>query len=236
LNRTSLVRHRHRQHDQHRQIKSNKTNLRPASSSTPNPLGRGRHATDTSSLSCCSIQFRLHQDFLREQQQHVHIQTSLHTIDRLLARYPFYSAVYDQDQSFDSNESNLLYNAIVNAHEFGLTLHELYKHVRTTMNFSQCIQLLHDYLVRGHIIAAGSRTRVYVHRKHARSWLIYSIRFRHHDTNNNLDTLLTSALVDSASSDADNMTNESMMSYRSVTADSRLINEQFDVSRTSVVM
>ena len=32
LNRTSLVRHCHRQHEQHRQIKSTKTTLRPGSS------------------------------------------------------------------------------------------------------------------------------------------------------------------------------------------------------------
>jgi hypothetical protein len=65
------------------------------------------------------------------------------------------------------------------------------------MTFSECVQQLNDYLIRGMIIAAGSRTRIYVHRKHARSWLIYSIRFRQHDNNNNLESLLTSALVDS---------------------------------------
>ncbi|CAF2034268.1 unnamed protein product [Rotaria magnacalcarata] len=54
----SLVRHRHRQHEQHHQVKSGKTTLRPGPT-TQNPLGRGRHATDTSSLSCCSIKFVL---------------------------------------------------------------------------------------------------------------------------------------------------------------------------------
>ncbi|CAF4802388.1 unnamed protein product [Rotaria socialis] len=58
INRTSLVRHRHRQHEQHHQVKSGKTTLRPGPT-TQNPLGRGRHATDTSSLSCCSIKFVL---------------------------------------------------------------------------------------------------------------------------------------------------------------------------------
>ena len=200
ISRTNLVRHRHRQHEQHRQIKSSKSKLRPGSSSTPNPLGRGRHATDTSSLSCCSIKFVLSHEFLREQFQNFYIQKSLHTIDKLIERYPFYSAVYEQEQQIESNENNLLHNIILNSHEFGLSFYQLYKQVKSSMTFSQCVQQLNDYLMRGIIIAAGSRIRVYIHRKYARSWLIYSIRFRQNDTNNNLETLLTSVFVDSSSS------------------------------------
>ncbi|CAF4349448.1 unnamed protein product, partial [Rotaria sp. Silwood2] len=196
LNRTSLVRHRHRQHEQHHQIKSGKSTLRPGSS-TQNPLGRGRHATDTSSLSCCSINFVLSNEFLHEQFQHFYIQKSLYTIDKLFERFPLYSAVYDQEQQMEFNENNLLYNTILNSHEFGLTFNQLYNKIKSSMTFSECVKQLNDYLTRGIIIAAGSRTRIYVHRKHARSWLIYSIRFRQHDNNNNLETLLTSAFVDS---------------------------------------
>ncbi|CAF1525144.1 unnamed protein product [Rotaria sp. Silwood1] len=199
LNRTSLVRHRHRQHEQHHQIKSNKTTLRP-NSSTQNPLGRGRHATDTSSLSCCSINFILSNEFLHEQYQHFYVQKSLYTIDKLIERFPLYFAVYDQEQHIEFNENNLLCNTILNSHEFGLNFYQLYNKVKLSMTFSECCKQLHDYLISGIIIAAGSRTRIYVHRKHARSWLIYSIRFRQHDNNNNLETLLTSAFVDSTSS------------------------------------
>ncbi|CAF4122381.1 unnamed protein product [Rotaria magnacalcarata] len=53
------------------------------------------------------------------------------------------------------------------------------------MTFSECVKKLHDYLTCGIIIAAGSLTRIYLHRKHVRSWLIYSIRFRQRDNNNN---------------------------------------------------
>ncbi|CAF3658735.1 unnamed protein product [Rotaria socialis] len=53
------------------------------------------------------------------------------------------------------------------------------------MTFSECVKKLHDYLTRRIIIAAGSLTRIYLHRKHVRSWLIYSIRFRQRDNNNN---------------------------------------------------
>ncbi|CAF3140977.1 unnamed protein product [Rotaria socialis] len=53
------------------------------------------------------------------------------------------------------------------------------------MTFSECVKKLNDYLTRGIIIVAGSRTRIYLHRKHVRSWLIYSIRFRQRDNNNN---------------------------------------------------
>ncbi|CAF3705715.1 unnamed protein product [Rotaria sp. Silwood1] len=199
LNRTSLVRHRHRQHEQHHQIKSNKSTLRP-NSSTQNPLGRGRHATDTSSLSCCSINFILSNEFLHEQYQHFYVQKSLYTIDKLIERFPLYFAVYDQEQHIEFNENNLLCNTILNSHEFGLNFYQLYNKVKLSMTFSECCKQLHDYLISGIIIAAGSRTRIYVHRKHARSWLIYSIRFRQHDNNNNLETLLTSAFVDSTSS------------------------------------
>ncbi|CAF4702597.1 unnamed protein product [Rotaria sp. Silwood1] len=199
LNRTSLVRHRHRQHEQHHQIKSNKSTLRP-NSSTQNPLGRGRHATDTSSLSCCSINFILSNEFLHEQYQHFYVQKSLYTIDKLIERFPLYFAVYDQEQQIEFNENNLLCNTILNSHEFGLNFYQLYNKVKLSMTFSECCKQLHDYLISGIIIAAGSRTRIYVHRKHARSWLIYSIRFRQHDNNNNLETLLTSAFVDSTSS------------------------------------
>ncbi|CAF1164023.1 unnamed protein product [Adineta ricciae] len=200
LNRTSLVRHCHRQHDQHRQVKSNKTSLRPGLP-TQNPLGRGRHATDTSSLSCCSINFVLSREFLQQQFQHFYAQKSLHIIDKLIQRFPFYSAVYDQEQQTDSDETNLLLTSILSAHEFGLTFHHLYQQVKSTMTFCECIKQLNDYLVCGIVIAAGSRTRIFVHRKYARSWLIYSIRFRQHDdnNNNNLETLLTSTFVESPS-------------------------------------
>ncbi|CAF5060756.1 unnamed protein product, partial [Rotaria sp. Silwood1] len=173
--------------------------LRP-NSSTQNPLGRGRHATDTSSLSCCSINFILSNEFLHEQYQHFYVQKSLYTIDKLIERFPLYFAVYDQEQHIEFNENNLLCNTILNSHEFGLNFYQLYNKVKLSMTFSECCKQLHDYLISGIIIAAGSRTRIYVHRKHARSWLIYSIRFRQHDNNNNLETLLTSAFVDSTSS------------------------------------
>ena len=209
FNRTSLVRHRHRQHEQHRQIK-----LRPI---TSNPLGRGRHATDTSSLSSCSIQFHLSSEFLREQS---YIHHSLQTIDQLIARYPFYSAVYDQDQSFECHDTNLLFTSIVNAQEFGLTFFQLWKSLQQTVTFTQCVEQLNEYLQRGIVIAAGSRTRVFVQRKHARSWLIYSIRFRQHDNNNNLETLLTSALIDSTTSTGD---------MANLKPDNPLITDQFEV-------
>ncbi|CAF4797624.1 unnamed protein product [Rotaria socialis] len=197
INRTSLVRHRHRQHEQHHQVKSGKTTLRPGST-TQNPLGQGRHATDTSSFSCCSIKFVLSTEFLQEQYQHFFMQKSLYTVDKLIERFPLYSAVYDQEQQIDYNENNLLYNnTILNTHEFCLTFYQIYNKIKSTMTFSESVKQLNDYLTRGIIIAAGSLTRIYLHRKHARSWLIYSIRFRQHDNNNNLETLLTSAFVDS---------------------------------------
>ena len=237
LNRTSLVRHRHRQHTQHRQVKSSKSTLRPGTTQ-PNPLGRGRHATDTSSLSCCSIQFHLSEPFLREQFQHFFVQRSLHTIDKLIDRFPLYSAVYDQDQHMDWNDTNVLYTSIVNAHEFGLSFHQLYKHVQSSMSFGECVKQLNDYLTRGIIIAAGSRTRVYVHRKHARSWLIYSIRFRQADNNNNLETLLTSALVESslspsvATMDGSTASNDKRLLFscddKVLQKDNPLINDKFE--------
>lgn len=181
-------------------MKSNKTSLRPGLP-TQNPLGRGRHATDTSSLSCCSINFVLSHDFLQQQFQHFYAQKTLHIIDKLFQRFPFYSAVYDQEQHIDSDETNLLLTSVLNAHEFGLTFYHLYQQVKSSMAFGECVKQLNDYLVRGIVIAAGSRTRIFVHRKHARSWLIYSIRFRQQDdnNNNNLETLLTSAFVESPS-------------------------------------
>ena len=196
LNRTSLVRHCHRQHDQHRQVKSTKTTIRPGQT-TPNPLGRGRHATDTSSLSCCSINFVLSTDFQREQFQQLYLQKTQHTIDKLIEHYPFYSAVYDQDQTLDTNENHPILNSILQTHEFGVTFYDLYQQIKSQLTFSQFAQQLNEFVRRGLVIAAGCRTRVFVHRKHARSWLIYSIRFRQHDNNNNLETLLTSAFVDS---------------------------------------
>jgi hypothetical protein len=242
LNRTSLVRHCHRQHEQHRQVKSNKTTLRPAGSSsssatttTQNPLGRGRHATDTSSLSSCSIKFVLSNEFLREQYQHFFLQKSSHTIDQLIERYPFYSAVYDQEQSIELNENhNPLLTAILQSHEFGLTFYQLYKQVKSSITFSEFIKQLNDYLTRGILIAAGSRTRIYVHRKYARSWLIYSIRFRQHDNNNNLETLLTSAFFESTPS-ATTMETETTQDERQikrlnfVNNDNQLISDQFEV-------
>ncbi|CAF2857574.1 unnamed protein product [Rotaria sp. Silwood2] len=63
LNRTSLI--HHRQHEQHHQVKSSKSTLRPGSS-TQNLLERRRHVTDTSSLSYCSIKFVLSNEFLHE--------------------------------------------------------------------------------------------------------------------------------------------------------------------------
>jgi hypothetical protein len=245
LNRTSLVRHCHRQHDQHRQIKSNKTTLRPGSTTTTttqNPLGRGRHATDTSSLSCCSIKFILSDEFLREQFQNFYIQKTLHTIDKLIERFSLYSAVYEQEQHIDLNENNLLLNLILNSHEFGLTFYQLYKQIKSSMTFSEYVKQLNDYLIRGIIIAAGSRTRVYVHRKHARSWLIYSIRFRQHDNNNNLETLLTSAFVESTPTTTTTTTTtmevETTQDDRQIKRlnfsnnDSQLISDQFEVRET----
>lgn len=235
LNRTSLVRHVHRQHEQHRQIKSNKTSLRPAGSttatSTPNPLGRGRHATDTSSLSSCSINFVLSSEFLREQFQHFDLQKSSYIIDRLIQRFPFYSAVYDQEHTIDLNETNPLLAAILQSHEFGLTFYQLYQQIKSSMTFTDCVKQLHDYLTRGWIIAAGSRTRIYVHRKYARSWLIYSIRFRQHDNNNNLETLLTSAFVESPSAmDVETTQDERQIKRLNFTStDNPLISEQFEV-------
>ena len=213
LNRTSLVRHRHRQHDQQRQIKSSKNSLRPASSSTTNPLGRGRHATDTSSLSCCSIEFRLLSQF--------HDEYNRPTIDQLMKQYPFYSAVYEQDQSIDqSDESHIIQQTILHANEFGLTFFQLFEKLQHQMTFVELVTKLNEYLINGSIIAAGCRTRIFVHRKYARSWLIYSIRFRQHDNNNNLESLLTSALVESSSIDAD--------SFNVKSTDHALINEQFE--------
>ena len=237
LNRTSLVRHCHRQHEQHRQIKSTKTTLRPGSSSKQNPLGRGRHATDTSSLSCCSIKFILTNEFLREQYQHFNIQKSLHTIDKLIEHYSLYSAVYEQDQQIDFNntENNLLLNIILNSHEFGLTFYQLYKQIKSIITFSECIKQLNDYLIRGIIIAAGSRIRIYVHRKHARSWLIYSIRFRQHDNNNNLETLLTSAFVESTppatttTMDIETAQDRQIIRLNFSNNDNQLISDQFEV-------
>lgn len=238
LNRTSLVRHCHRQHDQHRQIKSTKTTLRPGTTTTTqNPLGRGRHATDTSSLSCCSIKFVLSDEFLREQFQHFYIQKTLHTIDKLLEHFPFYSAVYDQEQPIDLNENNLLLNTILNSHEFGLTFYQLYKQIKLSITFSECVQQLNDCLTRGIIIAAGSRIRVYVHRKHARSWLINSIRFRQHDNNNNLETLLTSAIVESSppltTMDSDTPPIDRQIKRLTfLNNDNQLISDQFEVRKS----
>lgn len=234
LNRTSLIRHRHRQHEQHQQVRSGqKSTLRPTST-TQNPLGRGRHATDTSSLSCCSIKFLLSNEFLSEQYQNFFIQKSLYSIDKLIQRFSLYSAVYEQEQQIDSNENNLLYDAILNSNEFGLTFYQLFNKLKSSMTFSECVKKLNDYLIRGIVIAAGSRTRIFVHRKHARSWLIYSIRFRQHDNNNNLETLLTSAFVDSTpTTDTDTnqqikclnlSTNENLLSNNS-----QLISDQFEV-------
>ncbi|CAF3505753.1 unnamed protein product [Rotaria socialis] len=238
INRTSLVRHRHRQHEKHHQVKSGKTALRPGST-TQNPLGRGRHATDTSSLSCCSIKFVLSTEFLQEQYQHFFMQKSLYTIDKLIERFPLYSAVYDQEQQIDYNENNLLYHTILNTHEFGLTFYQIYNQVKSTMTFSECVKQLNDYLTRGIIIAGGSRTRIYVHRKHARSWLIYSIRFRQHDNNNNLETLLTSAFADStpAMANIDNDTTQDSRQIKSLNLpnsenilnkNGQLISDQFE--------
>lgn len=234
-NRTSLLRHGHRQHEQHRQVKSTKTTLRPAGStttSTPNPLGRGRHATDTSSLSSCSIKFLLSSDFLREQFQHFDLQKSSYVIDRLIQRFPIYSAVYEQDPSIDFNETNTLLNVLLQSHEFGLTFYQLYQQIKSFMTFTECVKQLHDYLTQGWIIAGGSRTRVYVHRKYARSWLIYSIRFRQHDTNNNLETLLTSALVESPPPmEMDTTQDERQIKRLNFTnADNPLISNQFEVN------
>jgi hypothetical protein len=219
-------------------VKSGKTTIRPGSS-TQNPLGRGRHATDTSSLSCCSIKFVLSNEFLREQFQHFYIQKSLHAIDKLTERFSFYSAVYEQDQQIEFNENNILYNSILSSHEFGLTFYQLYKLVKSSMTFSECIKQLNNYLIRGIIIAAGSRTRIYVHRKHARSWLIYSIRFRQHDNNNNLETLLTSAFVESTPITTTTATTteiETTQDDKQIKRlnfpnnDSQLISEQFEVN------
>ncbi len=245
LNRTSLVRHCHRQHEQHRQVKSSKTTLRPsgassASTTTQNPLGRGRHATDTSSLSSCSIKFVLSNEFLQEQYQHFFLQKSSHTIDKLIERYPFYSAVYEQDQPIESNENNNpLLTATLQSHEFGLTLYQLYKQVKSSTAFSDCIKQLNDYLTRGVIIAAGSRTRIYVHRKYARHWLICSIRFRQHDNNNNLETLLTSAFVESPPPPSTTMESETTQDERQFKrlnfahSDNQFISDQCEVKKKS---
>jgi hypothetical protein len=109
------------------------------------------------------------------------------------------------------------------------------------MTFSECVTQLNDYLIRGIIIAAGSRTRIYVHRKHARSWLIYSIRFRQHDNNNNLETLLTSALVESTpATTMEIQTNQEDRQIKRlnfanceklITSDSQLISDQFEVRK-----
>ncbi|CAF3381337.1 unnamed protein product [Rotaria sp. Silwood2] len=96
----------------------------------PNPLDRGRHATDTSSLSCCSIKFVLSNEFLHEQFQHLYIQQSLHTIDKFTECFPLHSAVYHQEQQLEINDNNLLCNTILNAHEFGLTFYQLYNKVK----------------------------------------------------------------------------------------------------------
>lgn len=240
-NRTSLIRHCHRQHEQHRQVKSSKTTLRPSGSttttSTPNPLGRGRHATDTSSLSSCSINFLLSSEFLREQFQHFDLQKSSYVIDRLIQRFPIYSAVYEQEPPIDFPETTPLLDVILQSHEFGLTFYQLYQQIKSSLSFTDCVKQLHDYLTRGWIIAGGSRTRVYVHRKYARSWLIYSIRFRQHDTNNNLETLLTSALVESPPPmDIDTTQDERQIKRLNFTStDNPLITDQFEVRYCSFI-
>lgn len=210
-------------------MKSGKSSLRPGLP-TQNPLGRGRHATDTSSLSCCSINFVLSKDFLQQQFQHFYAQKTNHTIDKLTQHSPFYCAVYEQEQSFEHDDNNALLTCILNAHEFGLTFYQLYKQVQSSLVFGECVKQLNDYLVRGVVIAAGSRTRVFVHRKHARSWLIYSIRLRQHDTNNNnnMETLLTSAFVETSPT-ASSPDERQLKAWNFSTEDNQLISNQCEV-------
>ena len=99
------------------------------------------------------------------------------------------------------------------------------------MAFANCAKELNDHLAHGLVIAAGSRTRVYVHRNYARSWLIYSIRFRQHDDNNNLDSLLTSASVESTPAmEVETMQDERQIKWMNfASTNNQLIPEQFQV-------
>lgn len=197
-NRTSLVRHRSRQHEKNRQVKSRKNSFRPGSISTSNPYGRGRHATDTSSLSCCSIDFRLSKEFLTEQISENSTQKKLKTISNLILSCPFYSSIY-VEESCDEKQSDSILSALFEAQEIGLTFDELFNKIGKSLTFSEIVEKLVKLVDRGAAIAAGNVRRVFVHRRFARPWLICSIRFRNKETTSDVETILTSALLESNS-------------------------------------